>query len=119
MSSGRPLNRPDDGQSTIEFAFALLLLAAIGVVGINSIVVVQHQIDVTAIAREAALAAARAADPYSEAHRVATSHQSQVADVVLGSRQVTVHIRRPISSVLGVIGLSDVTASVTMPLEPP
>ena len=119
MSSGRPLNRPDGGQSTIEFAFALLLLAAIGVIGINSIVVVQHQIDVTAIAREAALAAARAADPYSEAYRVATSHQSQVADVVLGTRQVTVHIRRPISSVLGVIGLSDVRASVTMPLEPP
>jgi hypothetical protein len=91
----------------------------LGVVGINSIVVVQHQIDVTAIAREAALAASRSADPYSEAHRIATSHQSELDDLVLGTRQLTVHIRRPISNTLRVIGVSEVTASVTMPLEPP
>lgn len=113
------MNRRDFGQSTVEFAFALLLLAAIGVVGINSIVVVQHQIDVTSIAREAALAAARSADPYAQAQRVATAHNSNVADVVISGHRVTVEIQRPISTVLRMIGMSDVNARVTMPLEPP
>lgn len=119
MSSGQLLSKHDHGQSTVEFAFALLLLAAVGVVGINSIVIVQHQIDVTSIAREAALAAARSADPAAEAERIAALHGAELHEVGIANRRVRVHIRRPISNVLRVIGMNDVNASVTMPLEPP
>lgn len=113
------MSRRDNGQSTVEFAFALLLLAAIGVVGINSIVVVQHQIDVISIAREAALVAARSANPLAEAEGVAATHDAEIVAVVIGNRRVTVEVRRSISTVLRLIGMSEVRASVTMPLEPP
>jgi Flp pilus assembly protein TadG len=113
------LSKRDGGQSTVEFAFGLLVLAAIGVLGINSVVAVQHQIDITAIAREAALAAARSADPYQAAHRVVRSYGSDTVNVAIDSPQVTVLVRREISTVLRAVGINDLTASVTMPLEPP
>jgi Flp pilus assembly protein TadG len=113
------LNKRDGGQATVEFAFGLLVLAAIGVLGINSIVAVQHQIDITAIAREAALAAARSADPYRAASQVVQSYGSDTVKVALDNPQVTVRVEREIPAVLRVVGASDLSASVTMPLEPP
>ena len=113
------MNRRDDGQSTVEFAFALLLLATFGILGINSIVVVEHQIDVISLAREAALAAARSTQPISTAEDVVRMHGDDDVSVTVDSPTITVNVRRSVSTTLRIIGIDMVEASVTMPLEPP
>ena len=87
--------------------------------GVNSIVVVQHQIDVIPLAREPALAAARSTRPIATAEDVVRTYGDDNVNVTIDPPTITVKLRRSVSTTLLIIGTDKVESSVTMPLEPP
>ena len=57
------------------------------------------------------------ATPINEQHSLI--RRGTAVNVAIDSPQVTILVRREISTVLRAVGMNDLTASVTMPLEPP
>lgn len=115
----------DRGQATVELALALpvLLVVLLGVVQVA--VVVRDRLAVQLAAREAARAAVASADPEAAraAARRATTLTPLNVTVHADRSTVTATVRYVDHTDVGLIGALlpdvEVTASVTMALEPP
>ncbi len=119
-------SRSDRGQATVELALALPLVCVFLLGAVQVAVIVADQMSVLAAAREAARAAAVAADPQGAARAAAeraTRLRPLDVDTVLGADAVTVTVVSTNHTDVALIGalLPDVVvrADVTMALEPP
>ncbi len=119
-------SRRDRGQAAVEFAIALPLVVVL-VLGIIQIVLVaRDQIALELAARDGARAASVAADPAAAAERGAlgaTSLRPLAVSTASGPRRVTVtvgHTNTTSVPLIGaVMGVVDLSASVTLAREPP
>jgi len=119
------VRRPDRGQAAVELALAIPLVVVL-VLGIVQVAIVGvRQVAIDAAARDGARAASVAADPGAAAREaVSTSIGLPVdVDTVAGASTVTVTVSYddPTSvPIIGrVIGTVHLTATSTMPREPP
>jgi hypothetical protein len=113
------LSKPDHGQSTVEFALGIAMLSVIIVLTINAFALVQRQLDVDLVAREAAFAASRSANPERAAIGVVETLDPGAVDVIVDGIFVTVRVTRHVMGPLAATGFDTVTGSVTVALEPP
>jgi Flp pilus assembly protein TadG len=116
----------DGGQAVVEVALALPLLMVFVLGTVQLAVVVRDQLAVELAAREGARAAVVAADPAASAQRAAAAATALrpldvAASIATDAVTVTVHHVDPTD--VPIIGMLlpdvDVSASVTMALEPP
>lgn len=116
----------DRGQATVEFALALPLVAFLVFGIVQLVVVARDQLAVELAAREGARAAAVAADPASAAAAAAAGSVTLEDLDIAVSRDgdlVTVVVRHRTATDVPLVGLAvgdvEVSAAVTMRMEPP
>jgi|DEB0MinimDraft_10_1074344.scaffolds.fasta_scaffold13269_3 hypothetical protein len=99
---------------------ALGALAAVVALLVQLLLTVNGQLEVDLIAREAARAASRSADPSNAAHRlVAELDEQATVDVEITGVIVTVTIQRPAPVIARISGRPSLIGRSAMALEPP